>query len=351
MMNNTDARNPAPISAHRYFPAIVALWFAALFGLGSLVLPAALPEMIVTSLGLDTLVPALAPPHGFTARISIALAATIIGGAAGWFLSRKIAATQAQQRPSRSRAPCAEQASAPSLRQSDKHADAPARRPISALEELGEDRLADAAQGQTSQADDKRLPPATLAGRRRALALPCEDGPSDWSQHAPLPGISEIPADLARESQERAEFSSPAAPHWNGRIGSEPVYNEPLELEIEEVAEEIAVQSEPDQPVPVPRFEAAAAAPLFAKPVSHDTPVMAAAQPAAADPVAPRDLPAPNSFAQPRPLRSARWQNWVWLNWLSVLPTRCSNVKRRFPIRVLRAHMARPMMARHCQKQ
>ena len=34
----------APISTHPAFPAIVALWFAALLGLGSLVLPAVLLE-------------------------------------------------------------------------------------------------------------------------------------------------------------------------------------------------------------------------------------------------------------------------------------------------------------------
>ena len=41
---SSSASRPAkaPISTHPAFPAIVALWFAALLGLGSLVLPVAL---------------------------------------------------------------------------------------------------------------------------------------------------------------------------------------------------------------------------------------------------------------------------------------------------------------------
>ena len=46
-----------PLSLHPAFPAIVALWFAALLGLGSLVLPAVLLEKAVSASGLASLVP------------------------------------------------------------------------------------------------------------------------------------------------------------------------------------------------------------------------------------------------------------------------------------------------------
>ncbi len=113
---------------------MVAIWFAALFGLGSLVLPSALPEHLITLTGADALIPAMAPPLGFTARALIALMATLVGGIGGLALARRIVAAQ---RSSRQSAVAAE----PRLRNADRHPDAPARRPISALEELGEDRL------------------------------------------------------------------------------------------------------------------------------------------------------------------------------------------------------------------
>ena len=73
-----------PISLHPAFPAIIALWFAALLGLGSLVLPAVLLERAVASTGLASLVPAAAPPLGFTARAMIAVVAALAAAPAGW---------------------------------------------------------------------------------------------------------------------------------------------------------------------------------------------------------------------------------------------------------------------------
>ena len=68
-----DAAKP-PISLHPAFPAVVALWFAALLGLGSMVLPVALIDRVVAISGFSTLVPAAQPPLGFMARGLIALA-------------------------------------------------------------------------------------------------------------------------------------------------------------------------------------------------------------------------------------------------------------------------------------
>jgi len=74
--DNTQAKkaDKQPISLHPAFPFIVALWFAALLGLGSLVVPVELIETVVVRSGLSSIVPPTAPPLGFTARALIALA-------------------------------------------------------------------------------------------------------------------------------------------------------------------------------------------------------------------------------------------------------------------------------------
>ena len=46
-----------PVSAHPAFPAIVALWFAALLGLGNLILPVQLIESMLTTTGIASAIP------------------------------------------------------------------------------------------------------------------------------------------------------------------------------------------------------------------------------------------------------------------------------------------------------
>ena len=152
MAASTQARKPqqAPISSHPVFPAVVALWFAALFGIGSLVLPAAL---------LETVAPA---PLGVTTRITVALVAAAIGVVAGLVVASKVVAAQA--------APVV--ASRPRK--------APAKRPISAHEELGDEGL---------DADRPDQPVKTpIPGRRRPLSVTEESGRSEFLDAAPLPG-------------------------------------------------------------------------------------------------------------------------------------------------------------------
>jgi hypothetical protein len=151
----------APISAHPAFPAIVALWFAALLGLGSLVLPIALIEKLVTVTGIASLIPAAEPPLGFTARAGIALAASIAGALVGLALARKVAATSAPE-------PKARGFSLASGHQC---------RPISAHDELGEDGL-----------DSADFAPSSLIHKRRSLAMAEDNNPSAFLQAAPLPG-------------------------------------------------------------------------------------------------------------------------------------------------------------------
>ncbi|CDO36756.1 hypothetical protein [Novosphingobium sp. KN65.2] len=80
-----------PISRHPLFPAIVALWFGALFGLASIAIKPAIFEQLVATTHIDSLVPMAAPPLGATARILIALAMTGLGGIVGAVVARRIA--------------------------------------------------------------------------------------------------------------------------------------------------------------------------------------------------------------------------------------------------------------------
>lgn len=77
---------------HPLFPAMLAVWFGALFGLGILAVRTTLLEAVVLSFGIDGLIPAAAPPLGATARILLALAFAVtgglIGGAIGFLMAR-----------------------------------------------------------------------------------------------------------------------------------------------------------------------------------------------------------------------------------------------------------------------
>ena len=151
-LNSAEGKAPAkpPISQHPAFPAIVALWFACLLGLGSLVLPVVLLESIVTTTGVSTLIPAATPPLGVTARGLLALAAAGSGAGLGVLLARHVAAGHRAE---------------PRSRGADR-----VHRPLNARLDLGEDGL--------------------MAGgvKRRSLAMADEGRQSDFLSHAPLPG-------------------------------------------------------------------------------------------------------------------------------------------------------------------
>ena len=90
--SSQKAAKGKPISSHPLFPAVVALWFGALFGLGSLAIRPGLIESAVLKTGLDLIVPAAAPPLGVTARILIALvmasAGAVVGAILAWRMTR-----------------------------------------------------------------------------------------------------------------------------------------------------------------------------------------------------------------------------------------------------------------------
>lgn len=81
-----------PISRHPLFPAIVALWCGALFGVAGILVSAGLVESIVTALGIDRVIPMAAPPLGGTMRILLALALTGFGAGVGLLVARRLAA-------------------------------------------------------------------------------------------------------------------------------------------------------------------------------------------------------------------------------------------------------------------
>ena len=87
------------MTAHPWFTAIVALWFAALLGLSSLVLAPAMLERIVAASGIDSFIAAAAPPLGQTARLLMALGLAGMGGVLGLILGGSLAARAKFTRP------------------------------------------------------------------------------------------------------------------------------------------------------------------------------------------------------------------------------------------------------------
>ena len=214
-MNSSPAleSDPAPrqssIVAHPWFPKLIGLWFAALFGLCSLALAPELLERIVSTLGIDRIVPAAAPPLGQTARLLLALGMAGVGEIAGLVLGARLAAGHRSEpvrrhRPKSAASETGESDDAPQLRGRDRHPDAPARKPLSATSDLG-DNLA-SAPGENQGGIDTAL-------RRRALASEAQHEPRPFFEVAPLPGGEWPPvaAEETREMPQTAPEVSPAA--------------------------------------------------------------------------------------------------------------------------------------------
>ncbi|HEY6869069.1 MAG TPA: hypothetical protein VI199_04845, partial [Novosphingobium sp.] len=96
-MSSTTKKKP-PITSHPVFPVTVALWFAALLGMGSLLVHPGLLESVVLAIRLDRLIPAASPPLGFTARTLVAILLACAGGMVGYGAGRALGATTAPRR-------------------------------------------------------------------------------------------------------------------------------------------------------------------------------------------------------------------------------------------------------------
>lgn len=161
-----------PITAHPLFPAVVALWFGSLFGLGSLAIRPSLLESVVVKAGIDLVVPAAGPPLGVTARILLALALAAIGAATGALIGRRIA------RPK------------PVVRQRRRGAGT-----IESEEELASSPYNDNPVFAAALIDETEG--ANLSTRRRSLAI--SEDETDFVPHdmAPLPGSGPQVFDIA----------------------------------------------------------------------------------------------------------------------------------------------------------
>jgi hypothetical protein len=155
-----------PISRHPLFPAIVALWFGALFGLCSVAIRPALIEQVVLATGVDSLLPMAAPPLGTTARILIALTMTAIGGAIGAVVARRIARPETGMRKRR-RADCAAQASAPTISAAAPSDEAsrpePSQRVRALRDRARETAILDVSEFELASFDETPEPPAPAA--------------------------------------------------------------------------------------------------------------------------------------------------------------------------------------------
>lgn len=199
-----------PISAHPAFPAIVALWFAALLGLGSLVLPIALFEKLASASGIASIMAAAEPPLGATARILLAALATFFGAAMGLFLARKIASAQA---------PAKQREYPATLSRTIPDRDPPTKHPISAHEELGSDYFDDPVDG--GQAGKRQDGPPL----RRAFAVTENSGPGEhYDEEFGTATVPNRPKSNGPESDASYSngFDDPRGPDRNGAMDQIP---------------------------------------------------------------------------------------------------------------------------------
>lgn len=244
--DGTDYPKP-PISAHPAFSAIVAVWFAALLGLGSLTLPAVLIERLVGITGIGSALAAANPPLGTTARTLIAVFAAAAGALAGLAIARRVAAAHAA-----------------GSALDDEGGVALRRTPVSIREEVGGESLV----------NGRGLP----VTNRRALAIAEDAEPDDFDYSAPLPDAHEeaeavpdagsgrfaqcaaaepappepAPDAMAATAPKARIVSSPGAPDWRtapiGELGIVQLV-ERLAVAIERRREQLAASG----PVPVSR--------------------------------------------------------------------------------------------------
>lgn len=114
---STAKRGNAPVTWHPLFPAMLAVWFGALFGLGILAIRAGLLEAAVLSLGLDSVIPAAAPPLGTTARILLAFGFALLGGTIGAAIGLLMARSRPDNLARRAEAAAARQAAREAARE------------------------------------------------------------------------------------------------------------------------------------------------------------------------------------------------------------------------------------------
>lgn len=79
------------VKGHPLFPAVVSLWFCALFGLGTLAVRAALLDVLVMRLEIGLILPAAMPPLSLAGRLLLATAMALLGALLGLRIGRALA--------------------------------------------------------------------------------------------------------------------------------------------------------------------------------------------------------------------------------------------------------------------
>ena len=201
------------ITSHPLFPAVVGLWFGALFGLGSLAVRPSLIEDMVLSTRIDLIIPAAAPPLGITARIMLALVMAVLGAIVGVVLARRLTRPKPEHKERARTARGTVDAAQTRQRARDAHPDAPSCTPISMQDlESGDDEKG------AASADNR------LAGRRRGLTT--EHVVDEFVPHefAPLPGGEPQIFDLAAaESIAQLPAAEPAQQVFHSAPAAQPV--------------------------------------------------------------------------------------------------------------------------------
>jgi hypothetical protein len=265
---------------HRLFPGFTALWFAALFGLGSLAASADALAALVLHLHLPAILPAAAPPLGLTARLLAALALAGLGGVFGLVLGLVLyaraggalpvrlprVAAVAEPGPAEPRSaepksdPVASHAQAPRVRSRDAHPDAPPRRPLV----VSDDVLPYPA----TVFEPAFVQPETTAQVMTAQAIAPsahEDFAVEYSPFAPDLSTAE-PEDLAQEDLAQHDLPPFLAAALSAAQRAEgPVFvvpSEPIILpaEPEAIEPEPVVVAVPAPPVSLPPLASLAAA-------------------------------------------------------------------------------------------
>lgn len=252
-------RKPKPTTAHPMFPFVTALWFATFLGLGSFAVAPALLEGPVVALGLPALVPAAAPPLGFTARLLFALAMMGLGAIAGYLVGRAMGRSKVEA-PVRTRG-FGRQASSETQAQTGFEA----RRPINPSEDLGEPLDAPIAQ-------DVPL-------RRRALSLHDESQLSTPFESAPLPGL--LPWEVTAQEAEPEPAAQPEPAPVARALQTTPADPLALDLLLED-AQTFGEASYEPVAIATPEIDAGLDRPFQTSPLTLDEPEIVEAAPAAA---------------------------------------------------------------------
>lgn len=239
-------RRAAPVTAHRLFPAFAAVWFAALFGLGSLAIPGSLLGAVVLKTGLPAIVPAAAPPLGFTAHLLVAFALAVFGAALGLALALRLRPKgRADVRCAAPVAPDAvpEPEAAYKVRARDAHPDAPPRRPLVLTEALVDPLVEEADE---PEPESETFAPLLRRKPRSASTEPAVDATPYSPEYTPGDIGAVRPLDLsALELDEPIEepFAAPAA--TEAAVAPQP---EP-EPEPEPAATPVLIAATPQLPV------------------------------------------------------------------------------------------------------